>query len=180
MSYFYNFPKISYLNKQSRNIILKAALISDVMNKVDAFYPYVIQDYERPDTIAYETYGDENLDWVVYFSNNITDPYYDWPLTNVQLKEYLEKKYNTSIYALQSQIKHYVYTGIAGESAEDIARKSYIMSPTTFAYSPASGWTPKYTYDYEVELNEAKRSIKLLNKFYIPQIKKEIASVFKK
>jgi hypothetical protein len=29
-------------------------------------------------------------------------------------------------------------------------------------------------------LNEAKRSIKLLNKFYIPQIKKEIASVFKK
>lgn len=179
MPYFEYFTKINYFDKQSRNIINKAALIADVLNKTDSFFPYIIKDYERPDIIAFNEYNDENLDWVVYFSNTIVDPYYDWPLFPEAFKLYLEKKYNKTVYELQSQISHYKYTGITGESQENIDRKSWLMSTTTHQFiDDTSGWTPVYVYDYESELNERKRSIRLLNKIYVPQLKKEIKSVF--
>ena len=181
MSYFNNFPKINYFNEQSRNIILKSAIVSQVINNVDSFYPYVIKEYQRPDLIAYYEYDDPLLDWVVYLSNNIVDPYYDWPLSSEDFTAYLKKKYNKTIYEIQSEIIHYKYTGLTNESAEDIARKSWFMTPTTHSLiGDTSGWSPVYTYDYEVELNEAKRSIRLLNKIYIPQIKAEIKEIFTK
>ena len=131
MPYFEYFTNINYFDKQSRNIINKAALIAEVLNKTDSFFPYIIKDYERPDIIAFNQYSDENLDWVVYFSNNIVDPYYDWPLFPEAFKLYLEKKYNKTIYELQSQISHYEYTGLTNETLENIDRKSWIMSTTT-------------------------------------------------
>lgn len=179
MSYFKYLPKINYFDQKSRNLINKAALISEVVNRSDAFYPYVIKDYERPDIIAFEEYNDETLDWVIFFSNNIVDPYYDWPLFPEQFKQYLEKKYNKSIYQLQSEISHYKYVGITNESDEDIARKSWIMSPTTHSLiGDTSGWAPVYVYDYEQELNDSKRSIRLLNRSYIPQLTKELSRIF--
>lgn len=179
MAYFENFPKINYFSKESRNIINKAAIIAEVLSKTDGFYPYIIKDYERPDIIAFQEYNDENLDWIVYFSNGIVDPYYDWPLFPESFNSYLEKKYNKTIYELQSQISHYKYTGITNDSAEDIARKSWIMSTTTHALiGDTSGWTPVYVYDYEEELNEAKRSIRLINKSFVPQIKRELRDIF--
>ena len=180
MAFFNNLPIINYLDKQSRSIILKAALISDVVNKADAFYPYIIKDYERADTIAYEQYQDPTLDWVVYFSNSIVDPYYQWPLTYEQFRPYLEKKYDKTIYQLQSEVSHYKYTGITNDTAEDIARKSWLMSPTTYdLIDDPSGWTAVSVYDYENQLNEEKRSIKLLNAIYLEQLKKEITTIFK-
>lgn len=180
MAYFSNFPLIDYSDRQSINIILKSSLIAEVLNKADAFYPYIIKDYERPDTIAYDQYNDPTLDWVVYFSNKTIDPYYSWPLTYEQFKSYLEKKYNKFAYELQGDIIHYKYTGITGESEEDIARKSWLMSPTTFALSDdTAGWTAVNIFDYENELNEAKRSIRLLNQVYITQIEKEIKTIFR-
>lgn len=181
MSYFAYFSQINYFNKISRNIISKASIISDVLNRSDSFYPYIIKDYERPDIIAFKEYNDETLDWVIMFSNNIVDPYYDWPLFPEEFKLYLEKKYNKSLYELQSEISHYKYTGLTNETQEDIDRKSWIMSTTTHSLmSPeeVSGWSPVYVYDYEVELNEAKRSIKILNKTYIPQIRRELKQIF--
>ena len=67
MAFFYNFQNISYFNKVAKNIISKAALIPEVLNTYDAFYPYIIKDNERPDLIAFNEYGDETLDWVIYF-----------------------------------------------------------------------------------------------------------------
>jgi hypothetical protein len=179
MAYFYNFPKISYFNKTARNIIVKASIIKEVLNSYDAFYPYIIKDYERPDLIAFQEYGDENLDWTVLFANNIVDPYYDWPLFPEDFKRYMLKKYNKSLYELQSQISHYNYTGLTTEEQADIDRKSWFMSVETHALiDDTSGWTPVYVYDYEEELNDAKRSIKLLDRTYIPQLKRELKNIF--
>jgi hypothetical protein len=48
------------------------------------------------------------------------------------------------------------------------------MSAETYAKlnSPA-GWVPKSIYDYESELNEAKREINLLRPIYIQQFKQQ-------
>jgi hypothetical protein len=179
MAFFYNFQNISYFNKVAKNIISKAALIPEVLNRMDAFYPYIIKDNERPDLIAFNEYGDETLDWVIYFSNNIVDPYYDWPLFPGAFDEYIVKKYNNSLYQVQRTISHYKYVGQGSDTPEDIARKSWLMTPTTYAITnDTAGWSPVYLYDYEVELNDAKRSIKLININYIPQLKKEIKKIF--
>ena len=179
MAFFYNFQTINYFNKDARNIIAKAAILPSILSKLDGFYPYVIKDYERPDMIAFNEYGDEELDWIIYFSNNIVDPFYDWPLSPENFNSYMVKKYNKSLYELQSQISHYKYLGITNESQEDIDRKSWIMSTETHALTDdTAGWYPVYVYDYETELNDAKRSIKLLNKIYIPQLKRELKKIF--
>jgi hypothetical protein len=181
MAYFANFPKIDYFNSKSRNIILKAAIISDVFNKSNTFYKYRIPEGYRPDHVAQDVYSDPTLDWVVFFSNNVVDPYYDWPLDQRDFNAYMQKKYSKSVFQLQSEIYHYKYTGIGGQSAEDIARTSYTMSTATHAKTAnTSGWTAVYTYDYETELNDEKKSINLLAPLYLPQIINELSKIFNK
>lgn len=189
MPYFENFPLIKYkIDKNSFNsvnILSRSIILSDVFDSVDAFYPYIIKDYERPDTLSYDFYGDSNYDWVIYFSNLIIDPYFDWPLFPGTFEKFLEDKYKKTIYELQSHINHYVYKGNSTQSQENINRISWKMSPFTFKTllsinSPDTvGWEPIYTYDYETELNDNKRSIKILNSAYIDQISLEISRIFK-
>ena len=181
MSYFNNFPKINYFNKETRNIVLKAAIISGVFKNTDVFYTYIIPEGYRADRVADEVYGNPFMDWVIYFSNNIIDPYYEWPIDSRNFKGYLEKKYNKTIFELQSTIHHYKYTGLTNESAEDIANKSWTMTKETYDNSTVeekSGWSPVYTYDYEDDLNDSRRSIKLLSNVYLNQIINELSKVF--
>lgn len=183
MAYFKNFPKIQYDDVTVRNILLKSALVSEVFNSTDAFYPYIIKDGYRADLVANEFYGDPKYDWIVYFSNKVVDPYYEWPLSTRDFRSYLEKKYDTTIYDLMNTTSHYEYTGITNDSAEDIARKSWKMTSSTRAKmvtygEDTSGWTAVSVYDYEDRLNEARRSIRLLAPPYVNQVEKELAKIF--
>jgi hypothetical protein len=206
MNYFTNFPVINYFDSQTRNIILKAAFIAKIFNDTDTFYPYIIKDNERPDNIAFNEYNDATLDWVVYFSNNIIDPYYSLPLDYENFLNYLRKKYNAAPFELQGVIDHYEYTGVSGDTVEDIARKNYPMTVETYnsillygtyerdyrtagsvspyynsgtqRYAPLAGWTSVDIFTNEQRINESKRSIKLLSKYYIDQLKKEILTIF--
>lgn len=180
MSFFTNYPLIKYNGLMMRNLMVKSRLVSDVLNRYEVYYPYIIEDGERLDTIAYDYYGDSNYWWVVMLANNIIDPYYDWPLAYEEFKAYIIKKFG-SVAAAKSQIKHYKYTGIGGDSETDITRKSWLMPNETYAalsVEAKSGWTPVYQYDWEEELNDSKRSIQLLDRTYIPQLKKELKTLF--
>ena len=183
MAYFNNFPKITYDGVTVRNIMLKSALVSEVFADLNAFYPYIIKEGHRPDTVANEVYGNPKYDWVVYFSNAVTDPYYEWPLSGDDFNKYLVKKYNMTIYELMSTTDHYEYTGKPGDTAQDIARNSYKMSPDTYVNAATfstdvTGWSPVDVYTYETRLNDAKRSIQLLSPGYINQIEKELSKIF--
>ena len=181
MAYFSNFPKINYNGISARNIMLKSAIISEIFSYVDSFYRYTIKDGYRADMVSYEEYKNPNYDWVVYFSNNIVDPYYEWPLTSEDLNRTITKKYGATLYTLMSTVHHYKYTGMTNESPEDIGRRSWVMSPQTYSLlSPEerSGWTPVYTYDYEVNVNDSKRSIRLLDSSYIDQISSELSKIY--
>jgi hypothetical protein len=54
--------------------MLKAHIINSVIENFDVFYPYIVTEGERPETIAAEYYGDENYAWLIFMSNNIKDP----------------------------------------------------------------------------------------------------------
>jgi hypothetical protein len=179
---FNYFPYIEYNNLKGTHLLRKVSIISDYLKDYNRFYTYIVKEGERPDIIAYNEYGDSNLDWVVMLVNNVQDPYYDWVMDDNQLKVYLEQKYNTAIEKLDStvlpsSIKHYYYKGLNSDTQEEIKSYNYTMAPETYNYKLAqdvnsvAGWVPKTIFAYEHELNESKREIKLLREDFVSEFK---------
>jgi hypothetical protein len=185
--YFSNFPLINYNDSASRNIILKAQLFKSVIDSAGAFYTYVVRDGERADTIAFDYYGHSDYFWIVYFSNNIVDPYFEWPMDSFQLDEFIVKKYG-SIPAAMEETVYYVYNpNVNPNDPEYEYNLSYLMDTLTYNYKVANDpsfqvnlWSEKSAYDYELEKNDDNRNIKLLDSAYLNQLNREISNIFKK
>ena len=185
--YFSNFPLINYNDSATRNIILKAQFFKQVIDSVGAFYTYVVRDGERPDSIAYDYYGHSDYSWIVYFSNSIVDPYFEWPMDSFQFQEFIIKKYG-SIPAAMEEIVYYVYNDAVDPTDPEYEYNlSYKMDTVTYNYKVANDqsfqvnrWIEKNAYDYELEKNDDNRNIKLLDSAYLGQINREISNIFKK
>lgn len=103
-NFFDKFPLVRYtVDKQLlseydtvRNILFRVGIIKDVMEQnIDAYYYYTIKDSDRPETLAERIYGDAEAHWIILYSNNIYDPYYDWPMDNRTFEKYIIKKYGS-------------------------------------------------------------------------------------
>lgn len=98
-NYFKHFPLVQYGNSVSNtvavNLFAKIAFQKNLQLNYEVFHPYTIREGDRPDTIAYLYYGDSGYDWLVYFSNNIVDPYYDWYMDQETFKKYIAGKYGS-------------------------------------------------------------------------------------
>lgn len=192
MSYFKNFPQINYNDIRSINILARAKVVEDIISKFKTFYPYRVRENERPDQVARRYYGSEQYTWLVFLSAKIYDPYYQFPFSEKELRDYTRIKYNLKGDEILNYIVHYVYTGIVTEQDEDVnvipeevERVTWKMSPTTYEYLKkqslvnVQGWSPVYAYDYELELNDSRRDINLVARDYLQQIDREIKRVFK-
>lgn len=169
MELFDKFDRINYQGFELTNILRRVKAVKSILNKIDVFYDYTIKEGERADTIAFDYYGDSIYTWLIYIANNIYDPYYQWPLTSYQLFKFIDRKYGDP-YQAQIDIHHY-------QNKE----KDFFASKTTFdnwTMAEREGWYPVTNYDYEVELNEKKRQIKLISNEYLNQINQQIEELF--
>lgn len=91
--YFQYFPLISYNNRTVVDITRKVKVVDSLLSDPYAFLPYTINEGDRPEDVAYYYYGDQNLVWLVYIANSIVDPYSQWPLSNDDLENTVQKKY---------------------------------------------------------------------------------------
>jgi hypothetical protein len=105
-NFFKHFPVISYSNNVCVNLLAKVGFRKSLDKSYYTFHPYTIEEGDRPDTIAYLYYGDPGFDWIVYFSNDIVDPYYDWYMDSDTFSRFIESKYG-SVYDAQSKVKFY-------------------------------------------------------------------------
>lgn len=109
-NYFRHFPLVAYGNSVSNtvsvNMFAKVAFQKSLQERYEVFHPYTIQEGDRADTIAYLYYGDAGYDWLVYYSNNVLDPYYDWYMDHTTFKKYMTEKYG-SLTDPQRKIKFY-------------------------------------------------------------------------
>lgn len=105
-NYFDNFQITQYDNAYCRNIAQRSAIARDVKKIIGVFYPYDVKQGQRPDVLAHLYYKKSNLDWLVYFANDIVDPYYGWYLDENQMQSSIIDKYGSVSYA-QRTIKHY-------------------------------------------------------------------------
>lgn len=180
MELLYRLPNVQYNQYTMKNLLAKISTVKENYDKFAIYYPYSIKDGERPDTIAFDYYGSSTYAWLVMLANNITDYYSEWPLDYRDFYEYLKDKYGY-VHELKNDVDHYVYVGIGGQSSEEIAEKNYKMTPTTYSFLTnieKSGWAAVYVYDYEYQLNENKRRIKLLSNEFIGVVDRELKEIF--
>jgi hypothetical protein len=185
MSIFNFYPYINYNDQKGTYLLAKAEVIKKYLSNFNNFYSYTVREGERADMIAYDQYDDASLDWIIYLVNGIIDPYYDWSMNNDDFTSYLESKYNTAAYKLSNvslpgSVAYYYYEGLDSDDASYINGFNYHMSNESYiAQGQPGGWKAKSVYDYEHELNESKRDIKLLRSSYINDFKLQFKDLFK-
>ncbi len=94
-NYFSKFPTIQYNGKTVTDITRRVRIVDSFHRIPTAYYRYEITNGDRPDNIAYYLYEDPSLAWILYLSQNLTDPYYDWYLSEEQLNSLIIEKYGT-------------------------------------------------------------------------------------
>jgi hypothetical protein len=104
--YFDKFPLMVYSNNIIVDITKRVTLLRKVSRNPYLFYPYDITDEERADQFSSRYYKDSFKSWIIYLSNNIADPYYEWYLSEREFLEFIEKKYG-SIFNAQQKVKYY-------------------------------------------------------------------------
>jgi hypothetical protein len=104
--FFKYFPTLFHSNTVATNIIARIRFEESVTKNLALFLPYQIQDGQRADQIAEQYYNDSTYDWIIYLSNNITDPLHQWPKTQDILENFITAKYG-SIANAQQQIAYY-------------------------------------------------------------------------
>ena len=180
-----NFTTSSRLNNRSsnldttevKNIFRRFKLRDDITSDFAAFEQYNIKGDERPDQVADLFYDDPTLDWVILATNNIIDQKYSWPMSDYELYEYAYKKYGEDINA----IKHYeTYEIVDSSDTERVVLDAGLIvdenftfkfyNPTTQSYSELSNEfvaKPITNWEYEVRLNDEKRTIIILRRVYL-------------
>jgi len=104
--YFQKFQLINYANTVAVNITQRSVVLNSVYSNPSLYYLYNIKPHERPDTIADEYYQDQYMSWILYLTNKMVDPYYDWNLDQDTFDAFIIKKYGSYENA-SSKIKYF-------------------------------------------------------------------------
>lgn len=105
-TYFSKFNTITYANSAAVDITERVVVLSKSKSNPYIYYPSDITNGQRPDQIAYANYGDPYTSWVLYLSNDIVDPYYEWYLDDYQFNQFVKDKYG-STQAATSKVSYY-------------------------------------------------------------------------
>lgn len=149
--YFEKFPVITYANNQVVDITERVVFLDNVMKNPYLFYPYEITSDERADQFSDRYYEDQYKSWVLYLSNQIVDPYYEWYMDQNSFEGFVAKKYG-SIAISREKTKSYVCNY---ENGENISVQRYnSLPPTLLKY-----WEPDYNNSSRI-LSYKRKAIK--------------------
>ena len=196
MAYFRELPNISFLSRLPnastnedyitvKNLFKRAKIRTDINNAITAFDYYQILDNQRPEVVASSLYGDPELDWVILITNNITNVRDQWPLNNNDLYNYMIDKYGSE--EALSSIHHYetievkdeydrlvVPSGLQVDSNFTVTYTKF--NNTVSTVSPVKQVT---NYEYETNINEEKRKIRVLKPAYLSVVITDLRNIMK-
>ena len=187
-----NFEYISRINERQtnsdfikvKNLFRRAIIREDLFADFMAFTKYKINGDMRPDAVAYEVYGDEDLDWVILISNNIINVRDEWPLTQNDFNNYLIEKYGNE--GAIDEIKHYETIEVKDSKGKIFVPKGKIVDSTykvrfldsgtnrITEVNPVSGISYR---TYEQRLQDDKRNINLLESKYLSMVLDDFETV---
>tara|TARA_B100000085_G_scaffold118764_1_gene108215 strand:+ start:119 stop:694 length:576 start_codon:yes stop_codon:yes gene_type:complete len=187
--YFSNLPLITYdLDRKKPSTeyvavdIFRRNFVRDkVLSNITSYYPYQVQEGERPDTLAHMYYGSVDFMWLILYANEIFDVYYDWPFFGKQFQNFVANKYG-SVLSASNTVHHYeqiLRTEVAATAdTERILEKTVHVDKNTYDNLLASERKSISNLDYEVLENESKRNIILIEDVYAQQILEESRTLY--
>ena len=167
MSYFDKFPLIVYDIKGDNkfkllpDILRRVKLRSNLQDGAVLFDKYDVKEGENPEDVAFKWFGSADLHWVILLTNNVTDRYYDWPLSQPDFAEFLTDKYGAGN---EDGVHHYELVKSSGKTTSsgpsDYSHRVEVNSDETDAITVTNR-------EYEERLQDQKRQIKLLSKSFL-------------
>ena len=175
--YFSKFPLTVYDMKGDE----KYKLLPDIMRRVKlrsgiaagrfVFDSYDVKNGERPEDIAFKYYGDAEYHWVVLLVNNVTDRFYDWPLTQPQFDAFLTDKYGKGS---EDAVHHYELAQTSGATtSRDDSHMLEVNSDTDNATSISNR-------QHEERVQDKNRQIRLLDRKYLDSFVEEFFALIRK
>ena len=184
--YFRNLPNFEYISRINerktnkdfltvKNLFRRPIIREDLFTDFMSFTKYRIVGDERPDEIAYDVYGESDLDWVVLLSNNIINIRDEWPLNQHDYRNYLIEKYGNDTDEID-KIKFYETAEIKDSKGKVFVETTFLDSGTNLliTVSPIEGITYR---TYEERLQEDKRNINLLKPEYLSIVMDDIETL---
>ena len=182
MGYFRELPNLRYPSflpdktssldfVEVKNVFRRAKLRDDLQNNFTVFERYEIPMGLRPDTVAEELYGSDELDWVVLTVAGILNVRNEWPLSDRDIYDYSLDKYGESL----NSVKFFETTEVKDTNGRMILPKGKVVDSNftipkpgepTATLNPVVGIS---NYEYETRLNDEKRSIFVLREEYLQQ-----------
>jgi len=187
--YFTNLPIITYDLDRAKpsteylavDIFRRNFVREKVLSNVFSYYPYQVQEGERPDTLAHMYYGSTDFMWLILYANNIFDVHYEWPLFGKQFENLVIKKYG-SVLSATTTVHHYeqiLRTEVAATAdTERILEKTVHVDKTTYDTLASTDRKSISNFDYEILENEQKRNIVLIEDVYAQQILEESRTIY--
>lgn len=185
--YFSYFPTVQHdltnvgQTVELTNVLRRFIVRSNLQERSDVFYNYNIQSGDRPDTIAEKYYGDADLAWLVLHFNNIEDAIFGWALFDQDFDNYIKGKYG-SIPEARAEVHEYRQILNEAEVKFDgtkVPKRTVVVDETTYNSLGASERESISKYDYEVELNDARREIKILDRRFLDKVLDEVETILR-
>lgn len=161
--YFEQFPTITYpfeingqmVAKRVTDITVNVRVFEALLQYSTAYDEYDIVDGETPEIISEKVYGSPLYHWVIMIINQRYDYVKDFPLPQYEFEQYVKDKYGEeNMY----DVHHYV------DSNGFIVNQDNVNLDDEFDAVSVSN------YEYEIEVNESKRRIKLISSANLFQI----------
>ena len=182
MGYFRELPNLrypSFLSEKTssldfvevKNVFRRVKLRDDLQNNFTVFERYEIPMGFRPDVVAEELYGSDQLDWVVLTVAGILNVRNEWPLSDRDIYDYSLDKYGDSL----NSVKFFETTEVKDTNGRMILPKGKVVDSNftipkpgepTATLNPVVGIS---NYEYETRLNDEKRNIFVLREEYLQQ-----------
>lgn len=95
--YFDRFPIVDYDGNVAKNILARVDFTEKTKRDIYSTFQFTLEEgFERPDLLSYNYYGSSKFDWMIYLTNNIVDPYYDYYKSAEDFKSYVQTKYGSN------------------------------------------------------------------------------------
>ena len=179
MSYFSKFPLMAYdvkgdnKHKLLPNILKRVKLRSGLRSGTFLFDNYDVKDGEKPEDVAFKWFGDARYHWIILMTNNITDRYYQWPLSQPQFQEHITDKYGAGS---EDAVHHYEKTTDSGRTSSNGPNDySHLVECNEDDDNPAIITNRQY----EQRLQDGYRQINLLDKRYLNAFVSEFENLIK-
>jgi len=179
MPYFSRFPMMTYDvagNKDYKllpDILRRVKLRSGLRSSSFMFEKYDVKDGEKPEDVAFKWFGDPEYHWVILMTNNVTDRYYQWPLSQPQFAEHLTDKYGAGS---EDAVHHYEKTTDSGRTSSNGPNDySHLVECNEDDENPAI----ISNRQYEQRKQDGYRQINLLDRRYLNAFVSEFENLIK-